>query len=64
MIKITINTDNAAFEDSRELELARILFDVAEKIQSGYLWPTPHGYPLRDLNGNTVGTIEEGKDHE
>ena len=49
--KVEINTDNAAFGDSPELELSRILselsFDVAEN--------PLEVITLKDENGNTVG---------
>lgn len=49
--KVEIKTDNAAFGDSPELELSRILselsFDVAEDQREEY--------NIRDENGNTVG---------
>jgi hypothetical protein len=49
--KVEIKTDNAAFGDSPELELSRILselsFDVAEDQQDEYI--------ILDVNGNTVG---------
>lgn len=53
------NTSNAAFVDvGRELEVARIIEDAADKL--GGLWTNSDGerYPLRDLNGNTVGHLE------
>jgi hypothetical protein len=49
--KLEIKMDNAAFGDSPELELSRILselsFDVAEDQREEY--------NIRDENGNTVG---------
>ena len=56
-VKITINCDNAVFGDYPEIELARILTDLAGKVQTepfDYI----DGMPLRDLNGNTVGRVE------
>ena len=55
MLTITIETDNAAFEDwPREgcHEVARILSKLAEDIGGGVLPST-----LRDINGNRVGTV-------
>ena len=52
-ITITINTENAAFEDGDgNIELVRILRDLASKVESGSNPET-----LRDINGNKVGTV-------
>lgn len=50
-ITITINCDNAAFEDDAHGEVASILL---EWIESGEL----SNRKLRDANGNTVGSVE------
>jgi hypothetical protein len=48
-ITIKLNTDNAAFSDSKDAEVQRILrVWLAEGATSG---------KLRDYNGNTVGTV-------
>lgn len=53
-IHITIDTDNAAFGDNPELEVARILNDLADRV----LGPLGLGdRTLRDYYGNTVGTF-------
>jgi len=59
-ITITINTDNAAFEDNAGGEIARILRVTAAQFEEneGYLEKAVHGTPCRDFNGNTVGRIE------
>ena len=49
--QIEIETDNAAFNDYQEQEVARILKDLAGKAEAGY----PLDVPLYDLNGNEVG---------
>ena len=51
-IIIKINTSNAAFDGSTEYETARILRELAGRIEDG-------GEPekLKDINGNTVGTV-------
>ena len=55
-ITITLNCDNAAFDDTPEVEVYRILTSVAQRcLQDGvqdleYL-------PLKDINGNTVGKV-------
>lgn len=56
-IRITINTDNAAFEDDRDMEVCRILQAAARKIavQGEY------SFPLHDINGNKVGQVSVGR---
>jgi hypothetical protein len=49
---LTIDTDNAAFEDHPQAEVARILHNVAERL----LFPLQEG-TCRDVNGNTVGSF-------
>ena len=58
MITITINTDNAAFQaGNRSSEVARILHDIAEKLDRN---ATPCVY---DVNGNVCGRVTlTGKD--
>ena len=51
--KLTINTDNAAFDDDMEAELARILTDIAQALRDYGPWA---GGTIRDINGNPVGT--------
>lgn len=51
--KLTIETDNAAFQDGEPaFEVARILREVADAMENG----TNEG-PVRDVNGNRVGTF-------
>lgn len=50
MFTIKIKTDNAAFEPSAHEEIARILFEVRNRIKSGEGAGT-----IRDINGNKVG---------
>jgi hypothetical protein len=53
MITIKIKTSNAAFQDgNKRTEVARILRDLASKLESGL---SPH--KLYDINGNHVGSI-------
>ena len=54
-ITITLNTDNAAFEDDPGAEVARILDDLKQKIGR---WGIPDDMKLIDSNGNTVGKCE------
>jgi hypothetical protein len=57
-IIITIDTDNAAFEDdSLATEVARILRGIARQIAGGRLPP----FKATDGNGNIVATVI---DHE
>jgi len=51
-VSISIETDNDAFVDDRNAELARILHDLADKIEAGNDVSV-----IRDMNGNTVGEI-------
>jgi hypothetical protein len=55
-ITITINTDNAAFENMAGIEVARILRKLADMIED---WPGANEftYGCRDANGNKVGSI-------
>ena len=61
-LKLEINLDNAAFEESPDLEAANILSDLARRIRehgTASLSPT-----LRDTNGNTVGSWEIESEQE
>lgn len=49
-VVITIETDNAAFEDAFEYEVAKVLAQVPQKLDED-------GAKLRDTNGNTVGEV-------
>jgi hypothetical protein len=51
MFDLQIQTVNAAFEDSPELEVARILRDAADRIEGG-----DFHFGLYDVNGNRVGS--------
>mgnify|MGYP001197094997 CR=1 FL=1 len=53
-ITITISTDNAAFSPEPEDEVARILRELATKLETMRLG----GFTLRDANGNPVGKME------
>ena len=52
-IRIEIETGNAAFDDSPTTEIARILRDLAKRFERDGIPPER----LRDINGNTVGTV-------
>jgi hypothetical protein len=53
-ITITINTDNSAFCDIPEIEVARILTEIAEIFENNGL----SEFSLTDFNGNNVGKIK------
>jgi hypothetical protein len=54
-IIIRINVENAAFEDGGPSEVARILRELADRYdgEGFYIYAR-----LRDVNGNTVGSVE------
>lgn len=49
---VSIVTNNAAFEDGPGWELARLLREVADKVEGGIL-----NGGIRDYNGHLVGTF-------
>jgi hypothetical protein len=55
--RLTITTDNAAFEHDPSREVSRILADVAKKIDARW-FQDPDSGALRDVNGNKVGEWE------
>jgi hypothetical protein len=58
-IILHFETGNAAFEDNGvEWESARILRDAAERVRD----QADFDFKLRDLNGNTVGSLMEHRD--
>jgi len=58
MVKIKIETENAAFTDNQG-EVSRILHRVAELFwDHGRNLTDLNGYILTDLNGNRIGTVE------
>lgn len=54
---ITINMDNAAFDDTQQYELARILAKLANTVQGSSITDI-NGQSIRDINGNVVGSIK------
>jgi len=51
--------DNAAFDEGgKGYELARILRDLADKVQETHSFNENDDTKLRDGNGNTVGTVK------
>lgn len=58
MLRLSIRTKNAAFENHKSSEVARILRDLADRLDNADLtYPQLDGTLLRDLNGNTVGNV-------
>lgn len=56
MFKVEIATDNAAFTDGNlEGEVARIMRDLADRIERGDLQSEKWCNIARDINGNVVG---------
>ncbi len=51
---LTIECDNAAFEDDAGAEVARILRDAADDLDGDMMAETGSAN-LRDINGNIVG---------
>lgn len=49
-LKITINSTNAAFDTWPEIETARLLREIADKVERGST-----GGPAIDINGNKCG---------
>ena len=54
-LEIAIAGDNAAFDESPRDEFARILRDLAARIESDLLGSGEEHYLVRDINGNTCG---------
>ena len=54
MLTVEIETNNAAFEDNCPQETARILRDLADRIENG-LGSGQDSGALLDINGNRVG---------
>jgi len=54
---IQIETSNAAFDDDPGMEIARILRELADTMESRSSW-FPQTMILRDVNGNKVGAAE------
>lgn len=58
-MNIHIRTTNAAFEGRTAAECARILREIADKLD-GATWSVPKRgteYPLYDVNGKKVGKV-------
>ena len=53
--KLTIQLDNAAFEDAPHIEVVRILRQLANRIEDSNFFDAGNDYPLYDYNGNETG---------
>ena len=53
MFTLKIKTENAAFSDDRNAEIARILREVAEQLETHTMTGS-----CRDYNGNRVGEFK------
>lgn len=51
MLYVEISTENDAFREDKAAEIARILRELADKVQS----QPNEGGVLRDINGNPIG---------
>lgn len=51
-LKVVIETVNAAFDDSPHIECARILREIADRLESTGIPPVP-----RDINGNKCVSV-------
>lgn len=52
---VVIDLDNAAFDDTPESEVARILRKLTKDIENDGPFADGDVYVLRDVNGNRVG---------
>ena len=55
-LRVVVRMDNAAFEPESGPEVARILRELARRIEAGELSGRGESRALRDVNGNTVGS--------
>jgi len=53
--ELNIECVNAAFDENTGAETARILRELADKIEFSYNGRLPDEYPVWDYNGNRVG---------
>jgi len=66
-LTITIDTDNDAFQEcgggwTQSYETARILRDLAKRIDGNPHFSAGYSQPLRDINGNEVGYMSVKED--
>ena len=58
MVRLEIKTDNDAFSELPEMEVARILRDLADRLERNGM-PGNMSFHLHDLCGNNVGQAKE-----
>jgi len=58
--RLEIDADNAIFDDNADLEIARILRDLAERIEAVGL-EGAEGSVILDDNGNSIGSFQRVK---
>lgn len=56
-ITITIKTDNDAFAENPEKEVARILADLGKRMKDSHFAARNRPEHIRDINGNTCGNV-------
>lgn len=56
MFRLHVKTENAAFDENPELELADILARTAADLRAGRHAEQGIDHPLRDSNGNKIGS--------
>jgi len=54
-ITITIDMDNAAFDEAPASEVSRVLYEIAREIEEGRLPP----FKGEDANGNTIAYVTD-----
>ena len=59
-LRIVINLDNEAFQDSQELGITEVLMDMMQsgRLSRAIFMPPGNSAGLRDMNGNGVGYVE------
>ena len=64
MIKIEFDTGNAAFNNCEGIESARILTKLCQHLEFHSAELNNDTYIIKDLNGNTIGTMKTESDQE
>jgi len=64
MIKIEFDTGNAAFNNCEGIESARILAKLCQHLEFHSTKLSNDTYIIKDLNGNTIGTMKTESDQE
>lgn len=59
---VRLEADNAAFDEDPRYEIARILRDIADRVENGCELNLHQN--ARDINGNPVGTFVLRKEEE